>query len=365
VTSSLRARLGRPSLWAVFGLVCAAYAILPVWRWLQAAPSPPLRDLALQFPAVLLFYFAFIWLSPVPWQWMAPGAEAGAARRSSRLRDLPRALAALAASEALITGIVFVDDLLGRWAGRAPTPGIIYITNLCFQGPALFLVGSLVARREHLEAERLALQARTEEAQSLHLKGQIHPHVLFNALNGLAELMEDEPARAEACLRAMSDFLHRILEATRQATWPLSEERALAEQFLVMESLRLADRLKVRWDWDPSAERLWVLPMLLQPLVENALKHGIAPREEGGELTIRSRREGGELVLEVLDSGTGPGAAGHGVGLANLRARLDLAYGRRASFALGREGAWTAARIRLNLSALNDAHDDLANPGGG
>jgi LytS/YehU family sensor histidine kinase len=100
-------------------------------------------------------------------------------------------------------------------------------------------------------------------------------------------------------------------------------------------------------------------------LVENALKHGIAPREEGGELTIRSRREGGELVLEVLDSGTGPGAAGHGVGLANLRARLDLAYGRRASFALGREGAWTAARIRLNLSALNDAHDDLANPGGG
>lgn len=349
---TLRARLGKPSLWGVFALVCGAYAVLPVLQWARQAPRPPLRLLAVEFPAVLLFYFAFIWLSPIPWQRSGP-------------RPLVQALAGLAASEALITAIVFADDLLGRWAGRAPTPGIIYVTNLCFQGPALFLVGSLMARREHLEAERAALQAKTEEAQGLHLKGQIHPHVLFNALNGLAELMEEDPAQAEACLRSMSDFLHRILEATRQATWPLSEERALVEQFLVMEALRLGDRLRVRWDWEPAAEQLWVLPMLLQPLVENALKHGIAPEEEGGELVLGSRREGGALVLEVLNTGTGPGSGGHGVGLENLRARLALAYGNRASFALAREGAWTAARIRLNLSALNEAHDDLANPGGG
>lgn len=349
---TLRARLRKPSLWTVFALVCGAYAVLPVMQWLRQAPRPPLRLLAVEFPAVLLFYFAFIWLSPIPWQ------RAGQ-------RPWIQGLGALAASEGLITAIVFADDLLGRWAGRAPTPGIIYLTNLCFQGPALFLVGSLMARREHLEAERLALQARSEEAQALHLKGQIHPHVLFNALNGLAELMEDDPAQAEACIRSMSDFLHRILEATRQATWPLAEERALVEQFLVMESLRFGDRLRVRWDWDPAGQELWVLPMVLQPLVENALKHGIAPEEEGGDLVLRARREGGGLLLEVLNTGSGPGAPGHGVGLANLRARLALAYGDRAEFTLSREGAWTAARIRLKLSALSEAHDDLANPGGG
>ncbi len=349
---SLRARLGKPSLWGVFALVCGAYAVLPVLQWARQAPRPPLKLLAVEFPAVLLFYFAFIWLSPIPWQ------------RAGR-RPWVQGLAALAASEALTTAIVFADDLLGRWAGRAPTPGIIYVTNLCFQGPALFLVGSLMARREHLEAERLALQARTEEAQGLHLKGQIHPHVLFNALNGLAELMEDDPAQAEACLRAMSDFLHRILEATRQATWPLAEERALVEQFLVMESLRFGDRLRVRWDWDPAAGRLWVLPMLLQPLVENALKHGIAPEEAGGDLELHARREGGDLLLEVRNTGTGLGAPGHGVGLGTLEARLRLAYRDQAAFSLAREGAWTCARIRLKLSALSEAHDDLANPGGG
>ncbi|MFN8010246.1 MAG: histidine kinase [Holophagaceae bacterium] len=359
---TLRARLRKPSLWAVFALVCGAYAVLPVMQWFRQAPRPPLRLLAVEFPAVLLFYFAFIWLSPIPWQ------------RAGR-RPWLQGLAALAASEGLITAIVFADDLLGRGAGRAPTPGIIYLTNLCFQGPALFLVGSLMARRELLEAERLALQARSEEAQALHLKGQIHPHALFNALNGLAELMEDDPAQAEACVRAMSDVLHRILEATRQATWPLAEERALVEQFLVMESLRFADRLQVRWDWDPSTERLWVLPMLLQPLVENALKHGIAPEEAGGALELRALRDGDELRLEVRNTGAdlgsparGPadrGPADHGVGLGNLRARLALAYGDRAGFTLSREGAWTAARIRLKLSALSEAHDDLANPGGG
>lgn len=357
VRRAFRARLRKPGLWGVFALVSAAYAVYPVLQWFRQVPRPGLTLLAIEFPSALLFYFAFIWLSPVPWQW---DGRPGRAPSPS-----PRILQALLVAEALVTAIVLLDDHLGRWAGRSALPLDIYIANLCFQGPALFLVGNLMATREHLEEERVALRQKSEEAQGLHLKGQIHPHVLFNALNGLAELMEDDPAQAEACVRAMSDFLHRILVASEKATWPLQEERTLVEQFLVMESLRLGDRLAVRWHWEPGTESLPVLPMLLQPLVENALKHGINPAENGGELVLSSRTEGSDLLLEVRNTGTSPGRKGHGVGLQNLRSRLELAYRGRASFELSREDPWTVARIRLNLFAIEEAHEQLADPGGG
>ncbi len=357
VRRAFRARLRKPALWGVFALVSGAYAVYPLLQWLRQTPRPSLTLLAIEFPAALLFYFAFIWLSPVAWQW---DGKSGPAPSPG-----PRILQALLVAEALVTAMVLLDDRLGRWAGRGPLPLDIYIANLCFQGPALFLVGNLMATREHLEEERQALRQKSEEAQGLHLKGQIHPHVLFNALNGLAELLEDDRREAEACVQAMSDFLHRILVASEQATWPLREERILVEQFLVMESLRLGDRLAVRWDWEPGAEALPVLPMLLQPLVENALKHGINPSEEGGELVIASRLEGQSLLLEVRNTGNSPGRPGHGVGLQNLRTRLGLAYRRGAAFELTREDPWTAARIRLNLFSINEAHEQLADPGGG
>lgn len=322
--------------------------------WIRQVPHPPLRLLAAEFPGVLLFYFAFIWLAPVPWQWDPPD-----------LARPWRVLRALAATEALMMAIVVVDDLLGRWAGRGATPSGVYLTNACFQGPALFLVGHLLATRETLEAERAALRQKSEEALVQHLKGQIHPHVLFNALNGLAELVEEDPVEAEACIRAMSDFLRRTLAASERPTWALSEERRLAEEFLRMESMRLGDRLRVRWAWDPATLALPVLPLLVQPLVENALKHGLRPLEAGGELEVGSRLEGRELLLEVRNTGRAPGRRGAGVGLENLRARLALAYGDGAAFDLLREEPWTTARIRLNLSRLEDAHAQLADPGGG
>lgn len=322
--------------------------------WAREIPHPKLSWLAVRFPANFLFYFAFIWLSPLPWQW---DLRSGMGRPPWQ-----RVLQAFLASEVLITLLVLLDDGLGRWVGRPPHPYDRYVANLCFQGPALFLVGSLLASRERLEWEREALRRASEEAMTQHLKGQIHPHVLFNALNGLAELMEEDLPQARTCVRATSDFLHGVLEASQRVTVPLGEERRMVADFLVMESMRLGPRLRVRWDWPRRLDTLPVLPLLLQPLVENALKHGINPIGAGGDLELLAWEEGAYLVLEVRNSGLPPQEGRPGVGLRNLRERLALAYGSDATFELSRHETWTVARIRLKLSRLSRAHEPLADP---
>jgi two-component system sensor histidine kinase AlgZ len=121
------------------------------------------------------------------------------------------------------------------------------------------------------------------------------------------------------------------------------------ENYLAVEALRLGDRLQVRWDWDPALDALVAPPLLLLPLVENALKHGLGPRPEGGELHIQGRREGATLLLEVANTGAWGEAVGRsrGVGLRNLHARLQLGYQGRATFGLVREAPWTRARLTL------------------
>lgn len=348
VGSALRARLRKPGPWGIFLLVFGVYAIYPITTWVRESPRPQLSWLLVQFLSVMYYQFAFIWLSPLPWQWDGRPGMAPAPR--------PRIFWAFLASEALVLGLSILDDVLARWAGMNLFTFENYVSHLCFHGPALFLVGNLLATRERMEWERAELRRKSEEAMAQHLKGQIHPHVLFNALNGLAELMEEDFAQARTSVRAMSDFLRGVLDASQQATCALGEERRLVADFLVMESMRLGDRLRVRWDWPHRLDALAVIPLLVQPLVENALKHGINPREVGGDLELAAWEEGPDLWLEVRNTGLPPQEGRPGVGLRNLRERLALAYGADATFELTRHEIWTVARIRLKLSRLDRAH---------
>ncbi len=180
----------------------------------------------------------------------------------------------------------------------------------------------------------------------------MEPHVLFNALNGLSELVHDDPLAAEEMIARLAD-LYRMLTRHSEADFvPLLKERLLVEAYLAMEEMRLGERLRVEWLWPAWADAVVLPPLFLQPLVENAIKHGISPCGAGGDLRISCAREGGWVALAVANTGMALGSAPrHGVGLANLEARLNLWMEGAGAFTLAQDGPWTVAEVRWKEKA--------------
>ncbi|HUP96606.1 MAG TPA: sensor histidine kinase [Usitatibacter sp.] len=184
--------------------------------------------------------------------------------------------------------------------------------------------------RERLRAGRIERDAALSELRAL--QAQIEPHFLFNTLANVASLIEPDPATARRMLESFIRFLRASLAATRQQTTTLGDEGALIAAYLQVLQVRMGARLRYRIEIDPAIAGFELAPMLLQPVVENAIRHGLEPKVEGGEVVFRARRAGADVVIEVADTGVGfqPTTRG-GVGLANLRDRLRLLYGDRAT----------------------------------
>jgi signal transduction histidine kinase len=202
---------------------------------------------------------------------------------------------------------------------------------------ALLLIGVMAANyyRRYLAGEQRAaqLQAQLAQAQLQALKMQLHPHFLFNTLNAISELVHKEPDTAERMVIQLSDMLRVSLESIGVQEIPLKQELDFLRRYLDIEETRFRDRLKIRVDVAPETLGAYVPNMLLQPLVENAIRHGISPLSRGGSIDIRARRDGETLRLQICDDGCGlpkngeNGTRGNGVGLANTRARLTQLYG--------------------------------------
>jgi two-component system LytT family sensor kinase len=207
---------------------------------------------------------------------------------------------------------------------------------------------ALQAERERaLRAEGLAHRARLQA-----LRYQLNPHFLFNTLNAVSTLVvERRNDEAGRMISRLSDFLRLTLEGQDAPEVPLADELEWVRRYLEIEAVRFEERLSVAWEVEPEALAAAVPGMLLQPLVENAVRHAVAAREEGGTLTLRARRQDGRLVLAVADDGPGPdgaGAPGRGIGLANTRERLREGYGDAHSFQVLRgEGGGTEVRIEI------------------
>lgn len=207
----------------------------------------------------------------------------------------------------------------------------------------------LFDRFNRLEVEKLRLSANVKEAELRALKSQVNPHFIFNSLNSLRALIDEEPARARQAVTQLANLLRYSLQSAQAETVTFEEELRVVSDYLALEQVRHEERLRVRLDVAPETLGLAVPPLLLQTLVENAVKYGISPRAEGGEIAIVARREGGELRLWVTNPGSlaPPGAAGPrrasastGVGLKNAAERLRMVFGERA---------------RLQVRAENDA----------
>ncbi len=193
-------------------------------------------------------------------------------------------------------------------------------------------------------------KARTPAATAARLaelQSRIRPHFLFNTLNSAIALVRAEPAKAETVLEDLCElFRHALADATESVT--LGQEIELAKRYLAIEQIRFGERLQVQWTLDPEAEAARLPPLLLQPLVENAVRHGVEPSAAGAQVKISTVRRGSVVVLKVTNSTpAGAGERGHGLALVNVRERLALLHDVQAQFkTVFRDGMF---QVRLEI----------------
>ena len=202
---------------------------------------------------------------------------------------------------------------------------------------AVFFFYVLLALEASKEAEARVLQASmlAREAELRALKAQVNPHFLFNSLNSISALTSSDPSKAREMCILLGDFLRRTLGLGEKQAIPLEEEMSLIRAFLAVEKIRFGARIRMEENIEKGALDVQVPPLLLQPLVENAVVHGIANLVEGGSIRLQAQCANGDLAIVVENSfdPDAPPRRRNGVGLANVRQRLEARFGKRASFA--------------------------------
>jgi signal transduction histidine kinase len=193
-------------------------------------------------------------------------------------------------------------------------------------------------------------EARLADARLQLLRMQLHPHFLFNTLNTIAELVHESPPTAERMITGLSGLLRETLDSGGVDLVPLDRELALTSRYLEIQRCRFGDRLTTRIDASQDVSKGLVPIFLLQPLVENAIKHGIGARRSAGAVTVRARRDGDRLAIDIEDDGSGmdPMAARDGIGLSNTRARLVAVYGNDHRLEISRRDSG-GTRVGLSL----------------
>lgn len=204
-----------------------------------------------------------------------------------------------------------------------------------------------------LVGHALAFHVWYRAAELEMLRMQLNPHFLFNTLNTLGVLMQEDTREAGRLLVRLSDLLRSVLANTSSQQTDLRQELALLDNYLEIERSRFGDRLQIDRRVDPEALDATVPTLLLQPLVENAIRHGIATRTKPGTVTISAARSGEQLLLEVADDGPGWSGVRQGIGLGNTRMRLEKLYGARQQLQLGTSPAGGAA-VRIAIPFTHD-----------
>jgi len=237
---------------------------------------------------------------------------------------------------------------------------LIYATSITAIGIELKIWNSVRLQIKLEEQERLLLHARMEALQN-----QINPHFLFNTLNSVSSLVRFDPDTAREMIIKLANILRRLLNSS-EAFVPLREEVEFIDNYLDIEVVRFGrDKLQVLKELAPESLDVMVPSMLLQPLVENSIKHGLSSKIEGGSIHLRSRLSDSQLIVEVEDDGVGMGAAnllekptglgGTGIGMANVAERLKVLYGDTARMTIdSHEGKGTLIRLRLPILRNED-----------
>src|ERR1700735_564737 len=205
---------------------------------------------------------------------------------------------------------------------------LLYLLSIAFY----YIVISVEASRD-AEARVMKASVLARDAELKALKAQVNPHFLFNSLNSISALTSSDPAKAREMCILLADFLRMTLGLGEKTTIPLSEELTLLHRFLAIKKVRFGSRLQMTENITDDCKSLLIPPLLLQPLVENAVKHGIANLPEGGQVHLAAECENGRLSIMVENSFDPEATPTHrnGMGLANVRQRLDARYPKEAS----------------------------------
>lgn len=248
-------------------------------------------------------------------------------------------------------GVMLVGMDLAEWLARPEGLRMVGTSIGLAVIVTLILHHLLAARARLIDSER-----RTTEAQLRLLQAQMEPHFLFNTLANVQSLMDHDPPKARRMLSSFTDYLRASLTTLRGDSSTVAQELVLAENYLLLLQGRMEDRLAFAISADDAARAQPLPPLLLQPLVENAVVHGLEPSIEGGRVQVTARVNATQLVLEVRDDGRGPDAAprrapaaGNGLALANIRQRLLARYGAAATLEVLPGHPGTLARLTLPL----------------
>lgn len=336
-------------LWNVLGFLVAAH------YHIRGGGGGALID---RLASIIPFYWVWAFLTPLVLY---------VARRFDPLeRPWPGAVAAHVAAAACVTllqlglYILLMRVLLGGELAPCLTQLSCLLRGHASGDIATYgvVVGGYLGFRQYGRAEKrkrgeLRLAAQLADARLAALAMQLHPHFFFNALNTVSVLvLKGEGQAAIRAIARIGELVRAILATESEQEVPLGEEVAFAERYLEIEHLRFGDRLRVETDLDAGTEDVPVPRLILQPLVENAVRHGLGSRsDEGGCVRLTATRDGDTLRLQVADNGAGPvpasGEPTEGVGLGNARKRLHELYGPLGHITLTREEEWTVASIEL------------------
>jgi sensor histidine kinase YesM len=315
----------------------------------------------------------------VVWLGLAPFVIASARRHpfvdsASRGRWLARQIvvgggysivhSVIAASLRIWLGVAYADNII-----EAIITSLVLGLGANYLRYALIAVSyqALVYHRTVRERDAQAARLRVDlaEAKLATLEGRLRPHFLFNTLNAIAALLREDPAAAEQMIGQLSDLLRASLKADPLREVTLAEELKLVEQYLAIQRARFQDRLRANLYASEAARRAYLPYLILQPLVENAVRHGIAPRESGGQVWVDANQVDDRLVITIEDDGVGignapPELAGGGVGLGGVRSRLEHLYGSDQRLEVeARRPTGTRVRIEIPYHAAAEAAEAI------
>ena len=301
---------------------------------------------------------------------MSPTTDYAAMRREEALRDARKRVKeirgfyfAAMAYAVVIPSLWVLNLVMGRpiWAHW---PMIGWGIGLTIQGLSVFAGRSFfgtewqekkvdeIMARENLKV--VSSEKQLVQAQMRMLQAQIEPHFLFNTLANIQTLIPRAPDKASLMLDNFIAYLRQSLTASRAQEGTVKQEVDLLRNYLELLKIRMGDRLQFEFDVEPDLQSASLPPMLLQPIVENAIKHGLEPKVEGGRVRVTARRSGETMVLTVADNGLGfsdhADSSGSGVGLANLRERLAVLYDGQATLTVADAAPGTVITITAPLT---------------
>lgn len=271
---------------------------------------------------------------------LAFALTAGARERSTLSRFARGAISALLFVPSVLVGVelglLAIRVFAPTMASLFPHSAVLIVAapvSLVMIGIGVVKEASERERRQHAQVERQLAETRLSA-----LSARTDPHFLFNSLNSIVSLVDEDPRAAERAILSLSAMFRYVLDGSRAHQVKLIDELAFVRSYLGLEQLRYGERIHVTIDIDPTLEQTWIPPLLLQPLVENALRHGTSRSHDPVHIAVRAYAEGDDLTVSIDDDGPGPGLSQHrgsGSSHADLRARLELVYGTRASFKTG------------------------------